>query len=436
MARVRDLWFDRQRRKTARHPDRGGNEDAKRWLAVWLDPDRQEKTRAFATKDAARKYAAKMEADAERGEYVGPKAGREKTGVLAAKYVRLRQVGAGSRRTYEAALRNHVMPAFGERPVRSVRPSEIADWLEGPMADLSGSVRSRAFLILRGAFEIAVADGLRRDNPAASKIITRPRPGEPGREPWDAATVWRVIDAHPPEYRALAAAEAGLGLRQGEAFGLAAEDVDFAAGKVTVRRQLSRQGRTWVFKAPKGGRERTVPLSRGMAAALRSHLAAYPPEPYSLPWMDEKGRTRGDHECSLLFRWHGADPRSAGRHILAASYDRVVWKPALVKAGLIGEPSRDGHRQLRYAASPHDGQHAARHFFSVTLQDGGVSLAGVMDFMGHSRRKGKVVTVAVYGHVTEETFEAARAVIDAKLFRLRAVETGSGGTVTELRSAQ
>ena len=435
MARVRDLWHDKQRRKTARHPDRGGNKDAKRWLAIWLDPDGKEKSRAMSTQDAAKKYAAKMEADAERGEYVDPKAGREKIGVLAEKAVRLRRAGGSSQRTYETALRVHVLPAFGDRSVKSVRPSEIATWLSETMAECSGSVRSRAFLILLGAFEVAVADGLRRDNPAKSKIITRPKSDESGREPWDTETTWRVIDGHPAEYRALAIAEAGLGLRQGEACGLAEEDVDFGAGKVTVRRQLARIGKEWFFKLPKGGRERTVPLSRGMASALRAHIAAYPPVPYSLPWMDEKGKARGDCECSLLFRWHGDDPRSAGRHILAGSYDRVVWKPALVKAGLIPEPSRDGHRQLRYAASPHDGQHAARHYFSVTLQDGGVSLAGVMDFMGHSRR-GKVVTVAVYGHVTEETFEQARAVIDAKLFRLRAVETGSGGTVTELRSAQ
>jgi integrase len=436
MARVRDLWHDSSRRKTARHPDRGGNEDAKRWLAIWLDPDREEKSKTFTTKEAARKYAAKMEADAERGEYVDPKAGREKVGTLAAKHLRLRKVGGSSRRLYESALRNHVLPAFGDRSVKSVRPSEIAEWLSGPMGELSGSVRSRCYLILRGAFELAVADGLRRDNPAVSGIITRPKPDESDREPWDAATVWRVIDAHPQAYRALAIAEAGLGLRQGEACGLAQEDIDFEGGKVTVRRQVSRQGRAWVFKAPKGGRERTVPLSRGMASALRAHIAAYPPEPYALPWLDEKrGKAAGEHSCSLLFRWQGTDPRSAGRHIPAGSYDRAVWKPALAAAGVIPQPSRDGRRELRYAAAPHDGQHAARHFFSVTLQDGGVSLAGVMDFMGHSRRA-KVVTVAVYGHVTEETFAQARAVIDAKLFRLRAVESGSSGTVTELRPAQ
>jgi len=49
-------------------------------------------------------------------------------------------------------------------------------------------------------------------------------------------------------------------------------------------------------------------------------------------------------------------------------------------------------------------------------------------------KKGLPVTLGVYGHVTEETFEQAREAIDRTLFRLRPVE--SSGTVTELRVAQ
>ena len=118
MARVRDLWFSEvpakdadgnplkgddgravmEKRKSARHPDRDGNKNAKRWLAVWLDPDGKEKSKACLTQDLAKKYAAKMEADAERGEYVDPKAGREKFGAVAVKHLRLRKIGASSNR--------------------------------------------------------------------------------------------------------------------------------------------------------------------------------------------------------------------------------------------------------------------------------------------------------------------------------------------------
>lgn len=436
MSRVRDLWHDGSRRKTARHPDRGGNDKAKRWLAVWLDPDRAEKTRAFTTQDAAKKYAAKMEADAERGEYVDPKAGREQFGAVAVKWLRLCQVGGSTRRAYESVYRNHVDPAFGQRAVKSIRPSEIREWLvTAPLADMSTSIQSTAYLIVRGAFELAAADKMRHDNPAASRTIPRPKPAQSPREPWDAETLWRVIDAHPDQYRAILQAEAGLGLRHGCALGLAEEDIDFEAGKVYVRRQLSRQGSRFVFKFPKGEKERVVPLSRGMAQALRAHIDAYPPRPYTLPWMDGRGKIRGEHTCRLMFRWHGDDPRTRDGHIIAASYDRAVWKPALHAAGLIPAPVRDGSGILRYAAARFDGPHAARHFFSETLQNGGVPLVGVMEFMGHSR-KGKSVTVAVYGHVTDETFDQARVVIDRKLFRLHPVRETSSGTVTELRRAR
>ncbi|HYB48690.1 MAG TPA: hypothetical protein VED20_15270, partial [Streptosporangiaceae bacterium] len=76
MARVRDLWFDKGRRKSARHPDNGGNKDAKRWLALWIGDDGQEHGKAFAKQSDAQKYATAMEADALRGiRYADPRRG-------------------------------------------------------------------------------------------------------------------------------------------------------------------------------------------------------------------------------------------------------------------------------------------------------------------------------------------------------------------------
>ena len=67
MARVRDLWYDKDRRKTARHPDKGGNRNAKRWLAIWLTADGAETSRAFARRSDAEKHTTIQEADAQRG---------------------------------------------------------------------------------------------------------------------------------------------------------------------------------------------------------------------------------------------------------------------------------------------------------------------------------------------------------------------------------
>jgi integrase len=437
MARVKDLWFTAGRQKTARHPDCGGNKNAKRWLAVWADPDGNERTKAFAKQDAARKYAERMEADAERGEYVDPKAGREKFGELAVKYLRLRDIGGTSRVRYESVYRNQVRDVFSDRAVRSIRPSEILEWLRSPeIAKLSASTRGLAYLIVAGTLDLAVADGLRKDNPARSKIVPAPPKGDPApRDAWTAEQVWMVHDAHPERYRPIPACSAGLGLRQGEALALAEEDFDFDAGKVIIRRQITRMGRTWVFKLPKEGRERTVPLSRGLAALVEAFIKEYPPKPYELPWLNENGEiAAAPHVCRLLFLWRSDDRRTNGRHIKFGNYNEGLWKPALAAAGIIAPPVLSEGSGPRYeGGSGGNGTHVLRHFYSTTLQDAGVSLAGVMEFMGHSK-KGQPVTLGVYGHVTEETFEQARQAVDKTLFRLRPV--GSGGTVTELRAAR
>jgi integrase len=444
VARVKDLWFSevkdpadpkrKIKRKTARHPDNGGNKDAKRWLACWLAPDGKEKSQAFAIKDRATKHARKMEADAERGEYIDPAAGKVLFGDLGRRWLRLRDVGGSTDRRYESAFRIHIEPTFGHRQVKSVKPSEVLEWLRDLAKTHGGSTQETALFMVRGIFDLAMADGMRRDNPAKSPIVVRPTYEAPERAPWSVARIWIVIDSHTDPYRLIPIVSAGCGLRQSEAFGLAEDDFDFEAGELHIRRQVTRIGGLAVFKLPKGGKERTAPLSPGVARAVKAHFKAYPPRPYSLPWMKENGElAEGEHACKILFRWHGYDPRTHDKHIRVSSYDRLEWKPAIVAAGVIPPPAKDAKGIHRHHAARQDGTHALRHYFVTTLLDAGVSLAGVMEFAGHSM-KGAPVTLGVYGHVTEETFEKARDAIDKSLFKLRAVQdrSGSAGTAAEL----
>jgi hypothetical protein len=59
---------------------------------------------------------------------------------------------------------------------------------------------------------------------------------------WGDETVLRVVDAHPPAFRAIPVIGAAAGLPQGELFGLAEEDIDFDAMEINVRRQVKRLG--------------------------------------------------------------------------------------------------------------------------------------------------------------------------------------------------
>ncbi|RAY13611.1 hypothetical protein DPM19_18200 [Actinomadura craniellae] len=461
MARVKDLWFSevsdpanpkkRIKRKTKRHPDNGGSKDAKRWLAVWVDPDGKEKSRAFKKQVDAKTHAGRMEADVDRGEYIDPDAGKNLLGPLGRKWLRLCDVGGNAYLRYETALRLHVEPTFAERRVSAVLPSEVLEWQRALSKARGESTVELAHWILRSIFDMAVADGMRKDNPVRSPIVPVPRRDTKEREPWDVGQVWTVIDHHPDPYRAIPIVSAGCGVRQGEAFGLAVDDFDFDAGKVHIGRQLIRVGKRIVFKLPKGGKTRDVPLSPGVAATARAHIDAYPPVRCSLPWMGEDGEVDDEHTAMLLFVWRGgeflpnhqpaegeprrrgrgAKMRSEGQNLQTSSFNEKVWKPAIAAAGIIGPAVKNQWSAYSFEAAREHGPHALRHWFSTTLLDAGVPLNGVMDFMGHSR-KGLPVTLGVYGHTTEETFEAARNAIDRSLFRLRAVQDQhSDGTVAE-----
>ena len=79
---------------------------------------------------------------------------------------------------------------------------------------------------------------------------------------------------------------AGCGARQGEIFGLSADDFDFADGRLTIRRQVKRVGSRLVFGLPKNDTERRVPLPDSVAHAVQAHVREFPPRAVVLPWED------------------------------------------------------------------------------------------------------------------------------------------------------
>jgi integrase len=163
----------------------------------------------------------------------------------------------------------------GEVPLGrlAARLSLIQSFVAGlARADVAESYVRVILGSLSGALGAAVADQLIPRNPCAS--VRAPRPGRARVIPWTAERVAAVRAGLPAHYAALADAGAGLGLRQGEGFGLAVDDVDFLRRMVHVRRQVRIVGGKLVFAAPKGGKERDVPLPDTVALRLSAHIAA------------------------------------------------------------------------------------------------------------------------------------------------------------------
>ncbi|WP_051468439.1 tyrosine-type recombinase/integrase [Actinomadura oligospora] len=424
MGYTKDLWTRPEKQpdgktKRVRNPKRWGK--GKRWLACWVDPDGKESSKAFTNKDAATRYWQGKETDKERGEYYDEKAGDVLFGTFGERWLSSRIVDPSSSIQYESKYRLHVQPTFGERKVRQIKPSHIQEWLSQLRERYEPSTAVAAFLVLKGALDLAVADGALKQNPAKSDIVRAPSNPPKEIEAWADDRVVALIGAHSERYRLVPILGAACGLREGEIFGLAVDpdnpaksDIDFEAKLVRVRRQVKKIGREYVFALPKNDRERIVPLPDWAAEAVREHIDRYPPRPYTLPWEKANGKA---HTCNLLLRWHTDD-----KHIRARNFSESVWKPALVTAGIIVPPTRvkdekpgkdrKKKSRLRYATTRKEGTHQLRHFYaSVTLAEG-VSIKELAEYLGH-RDPG--FTLRVYAHMLPCSHERARVAIDNRM---------------------
>ena len=211
---------------------------------------------------------------------------------------------------------------------------------------------------LSAALNAAVTDGLISRNPCS--MVKPPKAPAARVQPWTGEQVAAVRQALPARYRALADPGAGLGLRQGEAFGLAVDDVDFLHRVVHVRRQVRILGTRMTFAPPKGGRERDVPLADSVALRLSAHIAAFPAVPVELPWKVPGGKLV---TARLVF----TDPGGAALH--RSSFNAVAWQPALRGAGV--------------PLARENGMHALRHYFASALLANGVDIRALAAFLGH-----------------------------------------------------
>ncbi|WP_199810689.1 tyrosine-type recombinase/integrase [Streptomyces rimosus] len=184
--------------------------------------------------------------------------------------------------------------------------------------------------------------------------------------------------------------DVGLGLRQGEAFGLAEEDFDFDAEVVHVRRQLrwDSKGRPY-FCLPKGGKTRISPLSPNPAKRVQDHLRRFPSTACTLPWRNPEpptteleARQRKPITVRLVLS------TSQGNRINPSMWNKLSWRPALAKAGLlkaIGEKTHGGRsrRYPVYELSRADILHAIRHTYTSTQLEAGESIVSVSEWLEH-----------------------------------------------------
>jgi hypothetical protein len=120
-------------------------------------------------------------------------------------------------------------------------------------------------------------DGLLPKNPCKAKSVKLPTATKKKIIPWSLERVRAVVAGLPKRFQAGGKLAFGCGLRQGEVFGFAVEDIDFKGGWIHVNRQVRLVGTKPVFALPKGNKIRSVPLPAQLAAALKAHMKEFPP---------------------------------------------------------------------------------------------------------------------------------------------------------------
>ncbi len=264
----------------------------------------------------------------------------------------------------------HCIPAFGKRPLSSVRPTEVQAFVRRLSETLEPSTVRTVYQHLRAVFRAAELDRLISRSPCeriALPALTRHRVNVPTTD-----MVLAVTAAMPSHLQAMLTVMAGTGLRPGEAVGITVDRVDFLRRSLRVDRQLMRT-RPPSFGPPKTQASyRTLPLPQVVTVALAAHLQRF-----------------GAGQDGLVF--HQPDGRPLNRDMVA-----VQFRSAVTSAG----------------APASTRLHDLRHYYASLLIRHGESVKVVQARLGHASAKD---TLDTYSHLWPDSEDLTRAAVDAVL---------------------
>jgi integrase len=163
----------------------------------------------------------------------------------------------------ESALRAHLLPAFGDRELESIRPEEIERWRRS-LTGLSNRSKNKLLIQLHGIFRRAQTVWGLAANPLA-RVEKHPMRPSGDIQVFSPEEVWALVRAAVSDQDgALFLTAAFTGLRMGELLSLRWRDVDFAGSTIRVRASYA----GGVLTTPKSGKVRAVPMAPDVASTL------------------------------------------------------------------------------------------------------------------------------------------------------------------------
>ena len=269
--------------------------------------------------------------------------------------------------SYQMIVERHLVPALGRTRLTRLTPDALEAYMNGKLEDGLTPLTIRNHLaVLRSALNQALKRGLVQRN--VSTLVTPPRDRKQEVQPLSPAEARALLDAVKGDrLEALYGIALSLGLRQGEALGLAWEDLDLESETLSVRHTLQRYDRAYHLDEPKSLKSRrTLALPRPLVEGLRDHKTRQ---------IEERLRAGPGWEGN---QWNLIFTTTAGKPLSSAVVTHR-FQEILLAAGL----PRQKFHHLR---------HAAASFMVVQ----GVAMRVAMEVLGHSDI---AVTANIYSHV-------------------------------------
>jgi len=350
-------------------------------------------TRYFKTRQEAQAWLAEVQHEKNTGSFVEPD--RVTVGDWLDRWLRVyarEKVAVTSYDFYETLVRCHIKPGIGAIELQKLRPINIqqmyAEKRQQGRLDGSGGLSAetirRIHNILHSALKQAVREGLIQRNPADA--VEPPKLVKQEIRPLEKEAVTRFLEAiRDDRLYALFVMAVGTGVRRGELLALRWEDVNLVKGTATVKRTVARVRQEGgptktklIFKEPKRGKFRTVPLAGFVLQALREHKKRQAQEKLFF------GQAYQDN--GLVFATED------GRPIDPRNFTRRY-------TGLL---QRAGIEHTRF--------HNWRHTFATILLEQGEHPKVVQEMLGHARIN---ITLDTYSHIMPGMMEAAAEKLDA-----------------------
>jgi len=281
---------------------------------------------------------------------------------------------------YADLVHHHLVPALGRVPLAKLTPQQIAACYGDLLAKgLAARTVQYAHAVLHRALDQAVRWNLVARNP--TDAVDAPRPQRKEITVFNTEQAQQFLDAAQDDWlHALYVLALMTGMRQGELLGLRWQDVDLAAGSLSVRRTLVRTSQGWSWAEPKTAKgRRTIALPALAVEALRQHRVRQ---------LEERLRAGGlweDHD--LVF------PNHTGKPLERQNVVKRSFRPLLAKAGL-----------------PYIRFHDLRHSAATLLLSLGEHPKVVQERLGHSTIG---VTMDTYSHVLPDMQRKAASRLDA-----------------------